>query len=280
MNGRNFLLAGAAILVLGAGGALQAQDTAKPAAMMPAPAKDVPRATEYQQVTQWPDWTGIWYPDWSKLFADRAKPPVLTPKAQAKLDAFNEKYKDTGPPLYLQAHCLPPGMPGMMQQPYPIEFLYSPNRVTIITEAYEQVRRVYLDKELPKDPDLFFAGNSVGHWEGDVLVVDSNGFNLLTSIAPGIGHSDKMTTQERFYLTSPKQLVDEITIEDPETLAEPYHTKVVYKLDNSFPMREYVCGENNRLESGENGANIDLKLDDKDDPFANLGQDDSGGGGK
>jgi hypothetical protein len=229
------------------------------------------RATEYEQVTAWPDWTGIWYPDWSRLFADRGKPPQLTPAAQAKLDAYNEKYKDTGPPLAALANCLPPGMPGMMQQPYPIEILYSPDRVTIITEAYEQVRRVYLGQELPEDPDLFFKGNSVGHWEGDTLVVDSNGFSLLTTIAPGIGHSAQMTVQERFYQPAPGQLVDEITITDPLTLTEPYRTKVAFKLDNSFPIREYVCAENNRLTSDdEKGANIDLKLDGEDDPFAEI----------
>ncbi|MXO60404.1 hypothetical protein GRI89_12740 [Altererythrobacter salegens] len=268
MIGGKYLLGGAAVLALCAGGTLAAQE----------PAKGVPvaRATEYQEVTQWPDWTGIWYPDWSKLFSNRGKPMVLTPKAQAKLDAFNEKYKEGGPPLYAQAHCLPPGMPGMMQQPYPIEFLYSPGRVTIITEAYEQVRRVYLGQQLPDDPDLFFKGNSVGHWEGDTLVVDSNGFSLLTTIAPGVEHSEKMTTHEKFYLTGPGEMMEEITIVDPEVLMEPYTTKVAFKLDNSFPIREYICAENNRLESGEDGANIDLKLDGEDDPFANLGQDDSG----
>lgn len=260
MIGRKHLLAATAAMALGAGHIASAQE----------PAKDVPRATEYQEVLQWPDWTGIWYPDWSALFSDRAKPPVLTPKAQAKLDAYNEKYKDGGPPLYAQANCLPPGMPGMMQQPYPIEFLYSPGRVTLITEAYEQVRRIYLNQELPEDPDLFFKGNSVGHWEGDTLIVDSNGFSLLTPIAPGIDHSAKMTTRERIYLTGPGQMVDEITIEDPEVLMEPYVTKVAFKLDNSYPIREYICAENNRLQSGEDGANIDLKIDGEDDPFAGL----------
>lgn len=236
------------------------------------PAFEAPRATEYEEVTRLPDWTGIWYPDWSLLFGGRAAArPQLTPAAQAKLDEYNAKYKDTGPPLYAQAHCLPPGMPGMMQQPYPIEFLYSPGRVTLITEAYEQVRRIYTDgRPLPEDPDLFFKGNSVGHWDGDTLVVDSNGFSLLTSIAPGIEHSAKMSVRERIYLQAAGQLIDEISITDPEVLTEPFVTKVAFKLDNAFPIREYVCAENNRLTSDEGGANIDLKLDDADDPFATL----------
>lgn len=267
MIGRKHLFAGAALLSTIAGAAA-AQD-------QPAAEYAAPDAIGYEQVTGWPDWTGIWYPDWTLLFAGRERAqPKLTPAAQAKFDEYTEKYKDTGPPLYAQAHCLPPGMPGMMQQPYPIEFLYSPDRVTIITEAYEQVRRVYLDRELPEDPDLFFKGNSVGHWEGDTLVVDSNGFSLLTQIAPGIGHSEKMTVRERFYLQAPGQMIEEIVITDPETLTEPFVTKVAFKLDNSFPIREYVCGENNRLTSDdESGANIDLKLDGEDDPFAGIDDD-------
>jgi hypothetical protein len=74
----------------------------------------VPRATEYSDLAKLPDLTGIWYPDWGALFGGRAKGPHLTPAAQAKLDAWNARYKETGPPLYAQAHCLPPGMPGMM----------------------------------------------------------------------------------------------------------------------------------------------------------------------
>jgi len=238
------------------------------------PAFEVPRATAYAEVTGLPDWTGIWYPDWTLLFGGRAAArPQLTPAAKARLDAYNESIKANGPDQYAQAHCLPPGIPGVMQQPYPIEILYSPGRVTVLTEAYQQARRIYTDgRELPDDPDLFFNGNSVGHWEGDTLVIESNGFSLQTSLAPGIGHSEQMRVHERIFLQAPGQLIDEMTITDPEVLTEPFVVRVAYKLDNEFPIREYVCAENNRLTSDGNGANIDLKLDDEDDPFATLGK--------
>lgn len=233
------------------------------------PMANVPRATQYQEVTSLPDLTGIWYPDWRALFSERSGPMKLTPTAQAKLDAWNEKYKDTGPPLYAQAHCLPPGMPGVMQQPYPIEITYQPGRVTLYTEAYAQTRWFYTDgRALPEDPDLFFNGSSVAHWEGDVLVVDSVGFSLQTTLAPGVPHSDKMRMRERIYLVTPDLLVDEMTITDPEVLAEPYVTRVAFKRD-TVPLREYVCAENNHLTSDdEKGANIDLDFErDPDDPF-------------
>lgn len=233
-------------------------------------AEFTPRATAYAEVLDLPDWTGIWYPDWSRLFADRAVPPQLTPTAQAAFDAYQESIREHGPNQEAQAQCLPPGIPGVMQQPYPIEILFSPGRVTILTEAYQQARRIYTDgREMPADPDLFFNGNSVGFWEGDMLVVDTAGLNPATNIAPGIAHTEMSRVHEHIYKPSAEELVIEFTITNPEVLEAPYVTRVVYKLDNEFPIREYVCAENNRLTSGEDGANIDLGFDalEEDDPF-------------
>ncbi|MGZ3255840.1 MAG: hypothetical protein ACXU68_03605 [Croceibacterium sp.] len=224
----------------------------------------IKRATEYAALAKLPDLSGIWYPDWAALFGARGIQPQLTPAAKAKLDAYNAKYKEHGPPLYAQAACLPPGMPGIMGQPFPIDISYQPGRITIYAEAYEQPRWIYTDgRKLPDDPDPFFNGTSVGHWEGDTLVVETVGFSPETTIAPGIGHSDKMKIVERFYLVNPKLMIDEMTITDPEVLAAPYVTRQPYKPDD-HPLREYVCAENNRLKASENGANIDLE----DDPFA------------
>jgi hypothetical protein len=234
------------------------------------PMKNVKRASEYAMLAKLPDLTGIWYPDWGALFGSRGNPPKLTPAAQAKLDAYNAKYKEHGPPLYAQAACLPPGMPGIMNQPYPIDISYQPGRVTLYAEAYEQPRWIYTDgRQLPSDPDPLFNGSSVGHWEGDTLVVETVGFSPETMIAPGIGHSDKMKIVERFYLVNPQLMIDEMTITDPEVLAEPYVTRQPFKPD-TVPLREYVCAENNRLTAGEDGANIDLKLNGEGDPFGPL----------
>lgn len=232
------------------------------------PMANVPRATEYEALAKLPDLTGIWYPDWGALFGARGAQPQLLPAAKAKLDAYNARYKDTGPPLYAQAHCLPPGMPGIMSQPYPIDISYQPGRVTLYTEAYEQARWIYTDgRALPDDPDPFFNGSSVGHWDGDVLVVETVGFSPETFISPGLQHSDKMKIVERIYLVHPKLLIDEMTITDPEVLAAPYVMRIPFKPD-TVPLREYVCAENNRLTSNDQtGANIDLKLDGEDDPF-------------
>ena len=59
------------------------------------------------------------------------------------------------------ANCLPPGMPGIMSQPYPMEFLLTPGKVTIVIEAFTQVRHIYTDgRELPEYPDPGFFGRN------------------------------------------------------------------------------------------------------------------------
>jgi len=228
------------------------------------------RATAYEQVEQLPNWEGIWYPDWTLLFGGRAAArPVLTPAAQEAFDAYQASIRENGPNQEAQALCLPPGIPGVMQQPYPIEILYSPGRVTILTEAYSQARRIYTDgRPLPEDFDLFYNGNSVGYWDGDTLVVDTIGLHPRTNIVAGIPHTEASRVHEHIWLQAPGQLIIEYTITNPEVLEQPLVTRIAYRLDNEFPIREYVCSENNRLTTGDEGegANIDLGFDHLDDP--------------
>ncbi|NIQ52222.1 MAG: hypothetical protein GWN71_01675, partial [Gammaproteobacteria bacterium] len=81
------------------------------------------------------------------------------------------------PPANNYSACIPDGMPAMMQGMFPMEVLETPGQVTIIQEAYNQVRRVILGGELPppEQAEPRFAGHSVGRWEGDTLVVETVG---------------------------------------------------------------------------------------------------------
>ena len=157
----------------------------------------------------------------------------------------------------------------IMRQPYPIEFLFTPGRVTIFAETYSQARRIYTDgRTLPEDPDFLFNGSSVGRWDGDTLIVDTVGFSPVTEISPGIPHSEAMRIHERIWLESPTSLRIETTITDPEVLAEPFVQQATYRKEPTWNIREYVCEENNRLTDAEGGANIDLDLEyDPEDPF-------------
>lgn len=193
-----------------------------------------------------PDWTGVWEIDWRNTRKSPPRPPMkLTPEWQKKADAF-KKAQTKGENLQGDvANCVPPGLPGLMSQPYPIEFLYQPDKVVMLTEAYMQFRHIWTDgRQHPEDPDPAFNGHSIGHWEGDTLVVDTVALNPQNRIAPGIGHSDALHVVEKIRRADKDWLEIETTLTDPEVLAEPYTSTTSYRhLDDEI--REYICLENN-----------------------------------
>jgi hypothetical protein len=160
------------------------------------------------------------------------------------------------------ANCLPPGMPGIMNQPYPMEFLMTPGKLTIVIEAYTEVRHIYTDgRTLPEDPDPKFFGTSVGHWEGNTLIAETVGFNDHVQLARGVPHGDKMKIVERFRLTDPDTMTIETTITDPEALTAPYTTSATLRRHRNWTISEYVCEENNRNyvdQSGKAGIKLDV----------------------
>ena len=124
---RNLAMSALATAALALAGGALAQDAA------------VPRATAYGDLARLPDFGGVWGADRSAL--GNAGPPArpqLTPAAQAQLDAFRQKQEAEGVSQFAQAHCIPPGMPSVMGQPYPIEIAFQPDKVTIFAEAYGQ----------------------------------------------------------------------------------------------------------------------------------------------
>jgi hypothetical protein len=183
--------------------------------------------------------------------------PQLTPEYAAKRDALRAQAREDNE----TANCLPPGMPGIMNQPYPMEFLLTPGKVTIVIEAYTQVRHIYTDgRKLPEDPDEKFFGTSIGHWEGDTLVAETIGFSPLTQIAAGIPHSDSMKILERFRLTDPDTMTIETTITDSKALTAPFVSSRTLKRHRNWTIAEYVCEENNHNfvdSSGKAGIKLD-----------------------
>ena len=178
----------------------------------------------------------------------------LTPEYEAKRRAYQ------APEDSETANCLPPGMPGIMTQPYPMEFLLTPGKVTIVIEAYTQVRHIYTDgRKLPEDPDPKFFGTSVGRWEGDTLVVESVGFSPSIRLTGGVPPSDKMKIVERFRLADPDNMSIETTITDPVVLAAPYTTSSNLRRHREWTIAEYICQENNRNSVDSTGmAGIDV----------------------
>ena len=113
-------------------------------------------------------------------------------------------------------HCIPDGVPSMMNGPFPFEIVQNATQINIAQEAYSQIRRIYLDKpQLTLDDiELGFYGRSVGKWQGDTLVVDTIGIKEYVRFRD-VPHTRDMRITERFRLVTPDILWDEITIEDP-----------------------------------------------------------------
>ncbi len=216
-----------------------------PGAATAGPQED--RQAAYAALAALPDWSGVWSPDWASLFGPGVARPALTPEAARAVAEYTAKQAQ-GENLQSEgANCIPPGMPGIMRMPYPIEFLFTPGRVTLFTETYSQARRFYTDgRALPEDPDPAFNGWSVGRWEGDTLVVDTIGVNSKNSVMPGLRASEAMRLQERIRLETPDRIVIETRITDPAIFTQPYVTRQAYVRQPDWEIREYVCEENNR----------------------------------
>jgi hypothetical protein len=186
-------------------------------------------------------------------------PIVLKPEyakayeAQRLADA--EATRRGEPPPSAAVLCNPYGMPRMMAvASYPVEILPGPGQITIITEAFSEVRRVYLDQpQLPVDevPPGYY-GHSVGRWDGDTLVVDTIGIKESVPGYNGLPHSAQMRIVERMRLVAPNVLHDQITIHDPVVLEKPVNYTLAYRRLPNYKMVEFVC-ENNREYVDEKG---------------------------
>jgi hypothetical protein len=229
------------------------------AACSPAPKESADPATaarraEWASLADLPDLSGVWEVDWANKRGTPPRPAMkLQPEYQARLDAF-KKAQEKGENLQTQgANCVPPGLPGIMTQPYPIEFAYQPGKIIMVIEAYMQFRHIYTDgRKLPEDPDLTYMGSSIGRWEGDTLVIQSSGFKEDTLLAAGVPHSEQLTIVERIRRVDKDWMEIETTMTDPVVLAEPYTVTISYRhLDDEI--REYICLENNRDGADEKG---------------------------
>ncbi len=151
--------------------------------------------------------------------------PAFTPSA-AKYIAEQEDLVRAGNPNNIYINCLPEGMPSfVLMARSASEYLFTPGRVTILGENDgSRLRHIYTDgRSHPEDPELTFNGHSIGHWEGDTLVVDTVAFLpqvfLPLGQAVGLPNNGNMHIVERIRLAEPDRLEDTIEIEAPKVLA-------------------------------------------------------------
>jgi hypothetical protein len=217
-----------------------------------------------------PDFTGTWerYPPPGETADPRYAPsgipdpplrPENKPEWQANQAKLASRLAESQPAGDNYVKCLPDGMPAMMMGMFPMEIFQRPEQINITQEAFNQTRRIYMGQPLPKwdEIDPSFYGRSVGHWEGDTLVIETTGVkqNVQFQWTP---HSEAMKITERVRLLAPDYLQDQITVEDT-FLERPWTYSYTFQRMDGYKLQEYVCEDNREYvdEQGRQQLRID-----------------------
>jgi hypothetical protein len=198
-----------------------------------------------------PDLSGVWSTDaeYFKNLAKDLKPEdvVMLPAAKA-LQNERENNDHKGDPM---ANCMPPGVPRIDTSNsgdalHPFKIVQTPRLVVMLyeTSSTSTFRQVFLDgRSLPKDPQGTWLGYSIGHWEGNTLVVETNGFNGREWLDTFKGHpqTDAGKVTERFTRKDFGHMELAITIEDPKAYAKPWTAKLPMTLLPDTDLIETFC---------------------------------------
>jgi hypothetical protein len=221
-----------------------------------------------------PDFSGTWerFPDpyaefENTPFADDPPPPAGGPKlkepyasAYKELNRRKAEADKKGKPLLdPSTQCLNEGVPTIMAAVYPIEILQTPRQLVVLAEFLTQTRRIYLNEKMPPSDEISpgYNGYSVGHWQGETLVVQTTGVREDVKFVQA-PHSAQMKVTERLRLTAPDRLENQITIEDPAVLAKPYVFTFGYKRNPGYRIMEYICDNNRNSYDADGGVSLEV----------------------
>ena len=219
-------------------------------------AKPIPRAANGK-----PDFSGVWQGGGVSLYGEggskgtaaipqqprtpgpKPEPLVFQDWAEAKVKAMAPEVTTLDP----TAQCLLPGLPRIFGMPMPFEIMQTPNKIAILYESFHAWRLIPTTGGQHDDPDPTFMGDSIGHWEGDTLVVDVTGFNGKVWL-DGRGHftTEKLHVVERYTLNG-DTISYEATVEDPGVMTKPWKQNMTFiRLKPGERPLEYECAENNQ----------------------------------
>ncbi len=148
-----------------------------------------------------------------------------------------------------RSSCQPAGVPGFSSFIVePVFFIQSPKETLMVYIGNQEVRHIHMDVPHSKNPKPSWYGESVGHWDGDMLVVDTIGLNTKTFVDNyRTPHSEKLHVVERYHLINDgKTLEVNLTVDDPDTFNQPWSATQRYRQVHQGPLDEEVCAENNQ----------------------------------
>ena len=193
------------------------------------------------------DLSGLW--EAQGFFFQVPNPPVL-PETRELLDGYQEKMRG-GQIVYTGwTSCRPGAANAMVMTMNTIAILQTDDEVILLYEEPRMQRRIQLGGEHPEELEPSYLGHSVGHWEGDTLVVDTVGYNGNFELdAFALPTSTAMHTVERFTKSADGNRIDiHITFEDPEYYAEPFSVERAWAETDKRHQYDYDCSENPREE--------------------------------
>jgi hypothetical protein len=214
-----------------------------------------PRAGQFAKL---PDWRGIWateglntdisgYPPEgeSAHFQLMGGAGPWTPAQKTKIDAMMPQITAA----LAKSKATGWGYPLMMESFAPMEFLITPEQ-TLIINLYRDVRHIYTDgRPHPAAEDRWPMpwGDSVGHWEGDTLVIDTVSVQRPGIFVPFPLVSEQARYIERLRKTGPDRIESEMTIEDPATLTKPWVIKLAYLRQPAIDRMFHNAFDNDRV---------------------------------
>jgi hypothetical protein len=194
-----------------------------------------------------PDLSGIWLTGggYTRNIAKDLKPGEVSFQPWAA--ALYQHRVDTNGKEDPQAYCVLSGVPRENVVPYPFKILNTNGPIVILYEALHSYRQIFMDgRPLPKDPNPSWMGYSVGHWDGDTLVVESAGF-VDNNWLDNSGHpgTEALRLTERFRRRDFGHIDAQITIDDPKAYTKPWTVNLQFTLTDT-ELIEYVCDENEK----------------------------------
>ena len=207
-----------------------------------------------------PDFSGLWDKASDKFYNNIAadlQPGAVQPWAEA---LYQQRKKDFGKDS-METLCLPDG-PAVSINPYrQSRIIQTPGMVAILNDDLTY-RQIFMDgRKLEKDPNPTWMGFSIAHWDGDTLVVESNGFNDRTWLdSDGHPHTEALHMTERYRRPDFGHIDVQITLDDPKAYSKPWTVVVKMDLAVDTEMLEYVCENEKDHAHFVSGKGLDLKV--------------------